>query len=311
MAKLPSLNALRAFDVAARHLNFSEAATELFVTPAAISHQIKTLEADLGTQLFVRGHRVLSLTEAGRTLSPVTRDAFEQLAVATRQVRDSGKMRPLNVACAPSFGAKWLIPRLHRFRRRQPDLDIRIDASPTLQTYGQAGIDIGIRYGSGVYKDLDAEKLLGDEVFPVCSPRLLERGPKLEEPRDLIHHVLLHDEHARSDPTFPEWSNWLAAAGATDIDPDRGDFFNQTAVAYQAANDGQGVLLAKSTLAAGDIAVGRLVRLFDVALPVSYAYYLVYPRGGIVDRRIADFRSWILDEVAADRDNAPNDESAG
>jgi LysR family glycine cleavage system transcriptional activator len=304
MDRLPSLTALRAFDAAARHLSFTQAAAELFVTPAAISHQIKTLEGDLDAPLFVRHTRSLSLTEAGRLLAPVAHDAFRSLATAAQQVRRLGKEQPLTVSVAPSFGAKWLIPRLNRFRRHWPGTDIRIDASPALLDYAEAGIDIGIRYGTGKYPGLVAERLLDDEVFPVCSPELLADGPALDVPADLAGHVLLHDDMAQwLDPAVPDWANWLAAAGVADNDPVRSEFFSQSSFAYQAAIEGQGVLLAKSALVGDDLAAGRLVRLFDVALPVTYAYYLVYPRTALADERIAAFRSWVLDEVAAGRDN--------
>jgi len=304
MERLPSLTALRAFDAAARHLSFTQAAAELFVTPAAISHQIKTLEGELEVSLFVRHTRRLTLTEAGRLLAPAARDAFQGLAAAAGQVRRLGKEQPLTVSVAPSFGAKWLIPRLNRFHRRWPGTDIRIDASQALVDYGEAGVDIGVRYGTGKYPGLVAERLLGDEVFPVCSPGHLAEGPALENPADLIRHVLLHDEMARwFDPNVPDWQNWLAAAGVADGESARGEYFSQSTFAYQAAIDGQGVLLAKGVLVENDLAAGRLVRLFDVALPVTYAYYLVYPRSALADERIAAFRAWVLDEVAAGRDN--------
>jgi len=304
MERLPSLTALRAFDAAARHLSFTQAAAELFVTPAAISHQIKNLEGELEVSLFVRHTRSLTLTEAGRLLAPAARDAFQGLAAAAGQVRRLGKEQPLTVSVAPSFGAKWLIPRLNRFHRRWPGTDIRIDASQALVDYGEAGVDIGVRYGTGKYPGLVAERLLGDEVFPVCSPGHLAEGPALENPADLIRHVLLHDEMARwFDPNVPDWQNWLAAAGVADGESARGEYFSQSTFAYQAAIDGQGVLLAKGVLVENDLAAGRLVRLFDVALPVTYAYYLVYPRSALADERIAAFRAWVLDEVAAGRDN--------
>ena len=262
MDRLPSLTALRAFDAAARHLSFTQAAAELFVTPAAISHQIKTLEGDLEAPLFVRKSRSLTLTEAGRVLAPAARDAFQGLAVAARQVRALGTDRPLTVSVAPSFGAKWLIPRLGRFRRRVSGTDIRIDASPTLLDYAESGVDIGIRYGGGNYPGLVAERLLGDEVFPVCSPQLLAEGPPLEKPADLTRHVLLHDDMARwFDPAAPDWPNWLAAAGVAESAAGHGEFFSQSTLAYQAAIEGQGVLLAKRALVGDDLAAGRLVRL--------------------------------------------------
>jgi LysR family glycine cleavage system transcriptional activator len=300
MHRLPSLNALRAFDAAARHLSFTQAAADLHVTPAAVSHQIKTLEADLGVALFARHTRSLSLTEAGLSLAPATREAFRQLLLATQRVREQGRERPLTVSVAPSFAAKWLIPRLDRFRRRRPGVDIRIDASSDLLDYGEAGVDIGVRYGTGKYPGMAVERLLGDQVFPVCSPRLLEQGPALNEPADLRLHVLIQDDMARFDATFPEWSNWLAAAGVNDADKAQRQYFGQSTLAYQAAIDGLGVLLAKSALVGGDIAAGRLIRLFDVVIPVAYAYYLVYDRSALADDRVAAFRTWVLDEVAAD-----------
>lgn len=297
--RLPPLNALRAFEAAARLLSFSLAAQELRVTPGAISQQVKLLEDLLGVRLFRRLNRAVVLTEAGRACWPVLHEGFERLAEGVALARTRPQRRLLTVSVAPSFAAKWLMPRLDRFRDAYPDIDLRLDASMQLVDFGRESVDAAIRYGSGRYPGLYIELLLRNEVFPVCSPRLLEGPQPLVRPADLRHHVLLHDESSAGDRSFPDWPMWLKAAGINDVDATRGPRFNLPNLVLEAAVAGRGVALGLSVLAADDLAAGRLVRPFGGGARVDFAYYFVCPPGAEREPAIAAFRRWLADEVAA------------
>ena len=291
------LSGFRSFEAAARHLSFAKAADELRVTPAAISHQVRTLEDYLGVRLFHRTGRAIMLTDDGRELLPDLSEGFERLeAGMARMLRKRGDGGILTVSITPSFAAKWFIPRLERFRTAHPDIDVRIDTSPKLADFRSDGIDVGLRYGLGGYEPLQAVRLFGEEVSPVCSPAFLERR-SLATPDDLAGCTLLHDESSAGDPLFPTWRDWLEGAGATRVDPERGLRFGLSIMAMQAAVDGQGVLLGRSVLADCDIREGRLVRPFDFALPVRPAYWMVSPAEGEERPMVRRFRQWLLAEA--------------
>lgn len=299
--RLPPLNALRAFEAAARHLSFAKAADELRVTPAAVSHQIKALEAHLGTPLFRRLNKAVLLTDAAQILLPGVRDGFDRLAQAVEKLagRDAGAM--LTVSVTPSFGARWLLPRLDRFRARHPEITVRFDATERLVDFAREPIDMGVRYGSGRYAGLESTPLIQEEVFPVCSPRLLDGPRPLRAPGDLRHHVLIHTDWDARDDTSPDWRMWLLAAGVTDVDPTKGLMFGETNLAIQAAIEGQGVVLSSDVLSTNDIAAGRLVRLFDVRMSgdSGYGYFVVAPKATARLPKVIAFRDWLLAEVAA------------
>jgi len=215
--RLPPLNALRAFEAAARHLSVSQAAAELHVTPAAISHQVKALEEWLGVPLFRRLNRQILLTEAGQTCSKGLRDGFDRLAATVEKVRGRAGAAPLTVSAAPSFAGKWLLPRLERFRSAHPDIEVRIDANPRLSDFERDNVDIGIRYGRGRYPGLRADLLMAENVYPLCSPKLLRGPPRLRHPRDLARHTLLHIDMPVMAEAEPTWEMWLRAAGVPDV----------------------------------------------------------------------------------------------
>ena len=290
--RLPPLRALRAFEAAARHLSFTRAGRELAVTQAAISHQIRALEAELGVRLFRRRPRALDLTEAGAAYLPEVRAAFDRLAEATERLRARGASGVLSISVSPSFASVWLVPRLGRFRERHPEIDVRLSATDVLVDFSTDDVDVAIRYGRGRYPGLVAHWLLREDVFPVCSPRLRAGPPPLRRPEDLRHHVLLHDE-LRED-----WRMWLLAAGVAGVDPTRGPRFSHSSMVLQAAIEGQGVALGRSALAADHRAAGRLVKPFDVSVPVDFAYYLVYPEGSDARPKVAAFRDWVLEAAA-------------
>jgi LysR family transcriptional regulator, glycine cleavage system transcriptional activator len=289
--RLPPLNTLRSFEAAARTASFSKAADELFVTHGAVSRAIKQLEDFLGIKLFQRRTRQVLLTPAGAVYAAQVRDVLDRLASATQALtRDEGK-GPLAVSTLPSFAAKWLVPRLFRFRRAHPEIDVRLDTSERLVNFDVDRIDIAIRFGRGVYAGLSTDLLLKEEVFPACSPRLLDGSAPLREPADLRHHTLIHDD-------FPiDWESWLRIAGVTDIDTHRGPVYMTSAFALQAAILGEGVVLARSALASDDLAAGRLVKPFALSLPSDAAYYIVYPPRALERHKVEVFHRWLLAEA--------------
>ena len=293
--RLPPLNALRAFEAAARHLSFTKAAEELFVTQAAISHQVKALEAALDLQLFRRLNRRLMLTDAGQLYLPALTGAFDAIDTATTRLRADENAGRLVVSVANSLAAKWLLPRLPRFRERHPEIEVEISAADRLVDFGRDHVDMAIRYGLGRYPGLRVDPLMKDTNFPVCSPALLAGPLPLREPGDLRRHSLLHDDVRTIEA--PDWPKWLAAAGVTGAWTDRGPRYSHSSLVLQAAIDGQGVALGRSTLVALDLEAGRLVRPFGPALPSSYACYVVSPPATAERPKIKAFREWLLDEA--------------
>jgi len=292
--RLPSLNALRAFEAAARNLSFTRAAHELNVTQAAVSHQVKALEARLGVALFRRLNRALMLTEDGQAYLPPVRDAFDAIAEATRRLEARRTGGVVTVSTMDSFAAAWLVPRLGRFRAAHPDVDVRITISDRLVDFARDDVDLGIRYGRGHYPGLRVVRLLTEDIFPVCSPALLRGDNPLRSPADLQHHTLLHDD-MRED-----WRMWLMAAGVAGVDPTRGPAFSHSHLVFQAAADGQGVALGRGALVAQDLAAGRLVKPFDISLAADFAYYVVTSETAAAQPKIAAFRDWLLEEARRD-----------
>lgn len=294
--KLPPLNALRAFEAAARHLSFTKAADELSVTQAAISHQVKALEDHLGLPLFRRLNRRLVLSEAGQLYLPVLRDAFDAIAGGTARLHQDQESGALHISVVPSLAAKWLLPRMSRFRDRHPEIDVMVSANNKLIDFADGVFEMAIRYGQGVYSGLRTDRLLDDAVFPVCSPKLLKGPHPLKKPQDLKHHTLLHDEVSRHDES-PDWRGWLQAAGIDDVDWRRGPGFSDSSMVIEAAAAGQGVALGHRWLAAADLESGRIVMPFGPTVPSKFAYYLVSPEALAERRRVRLFREWLLEEA--------------
>ncbi|MCX7347444.1 MAG: transcriptional regulator GcvA [Alphaproteobacteria bacterium] len=295
--QLPPLNALRAFEAAARHLSISRAAGELNVTPAAISHQIRLLEDHIGLPVFMRNGRGLSLTDAGAAGLRDLREGFARLSAAMDAIDSLGEAGVLSVSVAPSFAAKWLLPRLDSFQTRHPEIDVHVSASMQLVDFARDGVDIAIRYGAGGYSDLVVEKLLTEKVIPVCSPELLKSLEKLDSISDLVGVTLLHDDSPDNDPSCPNWEMWLRAAGITHIDTARGPRFNQSSMVIEAAVLGRGVALAKAALAAEDLKAGRLVQPFASVMAVDFAYYIVAPRGKLNLPKVSFFVDWLKQQA--------------
>lgn len=291
---LPPLNSLRAFEAAARHLSFTRAAEELNVTQAAISHQIRNLEDYLQLKLFRRIHRRLILTEDGQIFAPTVREALGQLSTATERLMSRNRAGRISVSVLPSFASRWLVPRLWKFRDRHPDVDVRLSAFEWLVDFDRDGIDLAIRYGKGSWPGTEAELMMHEKVFPVCSPALIEKHGPLDSPEQLRKLTLLHDDFARED-----WKQWLRAAGVHNIDPKRGLSFSHTSIMLEAVESGQGVALAQAPLVADDLAKGRLVKPFDFELDGEYSYYVVTPSGSSNRAGISEFRAWLLEEAKA------------
>jgi LysR family glycine cleavage system transcriptional activator len=294
---LPPLSALRAFEAAARHMSFSRAATELHVTPAAISHQIHALEEDLGIRLFHRMNRSIELTASAKVLLPGLTEAFAGIQSSVRRLRAHNDTGTLTVTASPSFAAKWLVLRLHRFQEKCPEVDARISATDAVVDIAKGDYDIAIRYGAGRYPGLEVELLIKNEVFPACSPQLLTNGPPLRTPADLPAHALIHDQAIERDPLAPTWPMWLKAAGVKNVPATSGISFNNMHLALDAAIAGHGVVLAQNTIAAADLAAGRLVRLFSLALPDQFAYYIVTAPGALERPKVRAFRDWLRCEA--------------
>ncbi len=299
--RLPPLNALRAFEAAARHGSFVKAADELAVTPAAISQQIRLLEADLGVTLFRRLPRGLMLTEAARSALPELGKAFASLARAVEDVRGGSLAGPLVISVIPSFAARWLVPRLTGFVDAYPDIDVTVRAELRNVDFAREDVDLGIRYGKGRYPGLDTRLLLTEEVFPVCAPSLLSGPRPLRRIEDLRHQRLLHDRQLSGEEPSLHWRQWLRDAGLGDIDSERGTGFTDAMMMLEAALRGMGVALGRSGLCADDLQAGRLVRPFAQSRPADYAYYVAMPEGHAGNPRVRAFLTWLEEEAARSR----------
>jgi LysR family transcriptional regulator, glycine cleavage system transcriptional activator len=296
----PGLRSIRAFDAAARHLSFTRAAADMGVTPAAISHQIKELEDQIGVSLFARTSRTMRLTREGEILQAAASDSLETLAKGLQRIRKLKNTQQLKVSASPSVGAKWLVPRLDRFLALVPGADVRIDVSANVLDFDRDDLDVAIRFGEGKYPGLRADLLFQDHVFPVCSPKLITDKRPLKSPRDLLNHPLIHLDWEAQGLPWPNWKMWMQSAGIKDFDDARGLHFSQTSLAVQAAIDGQGVALGDSHLVADDLAKGRLVKPFALSLraPPQFAYYVISPRETAEAPMVKAFRAWSLNEAA-------------
>lgn len=290
IARLPSLNGLRAFEAAARHMSFTAAAAELNVTQTAISHLIRRLEHEVGLKLFKRESRHLSLTAEGRDYLPQVRNAFQDLRLATDRLMRRDHERVLTISTLASLAAMWLLPRMASFQTKHKDIEVRITTSMELVDFRDGEIDAAIRYGRGHWPAVQADWLMADELFPVCSPSLLKGKNALRRPEDLARHTLLHTSAYGED-----WRQWLTAAGLP-IDPVSrpGLTFDLTLMTIQAAIDGLGVAIGRTTYVEADIAKGRLVVPFKMSLPTDAGFYLVYPSDRAMARKLVAFREWLI-----------------
>ncbi|MGE5157236.1 MAG: transcriptional regulator GcvA [Gemmatimonas sp.] len=292
--RLPSLNGLRAFEAAARHLSFTQAAAELNVTQTAISHQIRRLEEELGLRLFIRKNRALALTATAKDYLPGVRAAFNDLRLATDRLLRKDNDNVLTISTLASLAAKWLLPRLSTFQEAHPGIDVRITTSTSLVDFRSGDVDAAIRYGRGHWPGVRARWLMADELFPVCSPALLKGDKPLRCPQDLARYTLLHSSGGYDD----DWRLWLTAAGLpSDISKQPGLSFDMIFMTVQAAIDGIGVAMGRTSYVQDDVAKGRLVVPFKIALPADAGFYLVSPEAGEEPPKLRLFRDWLLAAV--------------
>jgi LysR family glycine cleavage system transcriptional activator len=291
---LPPLNALKAFEAAARSESFTRAAEELCVTQGAVSHQVKSLEATLGIKLFSRERQRLIITEAGREYLIVIRDALDRIAAGTERVVQRQNSGVLTVSTSPDFAAKWLVNRLGRFAEAHPGIDLRISATMHHVDFAREDVDVAVRHGAGNWGGLDAVRLCSEELFPVCSPKLMSGRNRITKPADLLKFPLLHLDDWKA------WSKWLDAAGISDFKMPRGPALNRASMLIDAAIDGQGIALARTALAAWDLINGRLARPFELSLKLPNTYWIVCPKATSTKPKITTFRDWLLAEAADD-----------
>ena len=291
--RLPPLSSLRAFEAVARRLSFSRAAEDLHVTPGAVSQQIRFLEQHLGESLFERTRRSVALTEAGMKMLPEIQSGLETLSRAVSSKAAPTSAKALTISVAPSFAAKWLLPRLADFSDQHSDIDLRISATVGLADFKRDKVDLAIRLGRGNYGDLHTELLFGESLAPLCAPKLLEAKGALRKPDDLRKHRLLHDTSIPGENEQSSWERWLNLAGAKQVPAYRGTRFSLADLAMQAAIDGTGVVLGRMVLAEGDLAAGRLVRPFRMTLPLDVSYFLVMPKASLRRSEVQVFRDWL------------------
>jgi LysR family glycine cleavage system transcriptional activator len=310
--RLPPLNSLRVFEAAARHLSFKEAANELHITQAAVSHQVKSLEEFLGVELFRRAGRGVQLTEAARACLPKLREGFDALAAAVEMIRERGAETELVITAPPVFTARWLMPRLADFSRREPKVEVRVVASSKMVDAGaldsvvlMSNLDlrdetsgVEIHLGSGDYPGYRADKLFEVATTVVASPELVKGDRPLKKPEDLARHVLLHDDAMDLVAGGDAWQKWLEAAEVAErVDGSRGPHFSSNILSLEAASQKLGVALALKPLVDADLASGRLCAPFDIEVKPQGSYWLVCPEVIAERPAIASFRRWLLEQV--------------
>lgn len=294
MRRLPPLNALKMFEASARNLSFSGASEELFVTPSAVSHQVKTLENFLGVELFHRSNRKVTLTPQGEQYLTSVKHAFDEIEMATQRLSVTQGASVVQISVAPNFLIRWLMPRMSRFRALFPDVELQINASMGLLDFNRTSTDMAVYYGNGEWDDIEVEFLRKVMLVPVCGPGLLQTGPPLEKPSDLANHTLIYV----SKRTW-EWDNWLKKAGVEFITPKGSMQLSSSQLTTAAAQENLGVALADQTLISREIESGKLVVPFDIPLDTKKAFYLVYRKHRPLTKGMEAFRNWLMDELQA------------
>ena len=283
-------------------MSFSRAAEELHVTPAAISHQIKALETDLGVKLFRRLNRSLQLTEAGQACLPGLRSAFETMASAVGRVRDKEDWNVLTISAPPAFGARWLVPRIVDFRTANPQIQVRIDPAIRSMDPVRDSVDVAIEFSQGHYSGRSvqrpAQRLFGQDVFPVCSPELLDGKNPLTTPDDLRGHTLIHFDAPMDDPGWPNWETWLRANNVDRLDPNKGPHFTSPNFTTQALLAGHGVALMAELVVESELATGTLVKPFDISYPGDLSYWALATSVDSEDDPVTLFWNWLTREAS-------------
>jgi LysR family glycine cleavage system transcriptional activator len=291
--RLPPLKSLRAFEAAARHLSFTRAAGELFVTQAAVSHQVKALEEFLGVALFFRRNKRLMLTDEGKAYWPRIRDIFETLRAATDEVRTLGAQGSLTVSVLPTFATAWLVPRLSQFKQLHPDIDVRINANDMPVNFVDDDVDVAIDFRDNEADGIYSVTLLNETLTPVCSPELIKETP-LDKVEDLEKHTFLHDD------STDDWRRWLRLAGVKGVNLKQGSIFSHTAMVQQAAIHAQGVAMGRSVLCEADIKAGRLIKPFDLEMESTYSYNIICLQQSSTRPRVSAFIEWLLETVKSE-----------
>jgi len=299
--RIPPLKWLQTFEVAARSVNFSNAAEELCVTPAAVSQQIKQLEEYLGIPLFLRMNKKVQLTEEAAAVLPLLSDSFNKIEEAVNRLTLDQWERRLTISSVPTFSIKWLVRHLEGFSRNHPDIDIRLDASTELRDFQHDGIDVSIRFGLGDYPDLYVERIFGEEFILVCSPSLLKGTKPLKTPQDIIHHRLLYVDWAGFQVENDEWNDWAKVAGLESSDLYRGPRFTHENMAIEAAVSGHGLALVSYYAVMEELAAGRLVTPFDIKVKSKFSYWIVCPHSHLRRKKVKAFYDWLLGEVDRNR----------
>jgi DNA-binding transcriptional LysR family regulator len=295
--RLPPLNALRLFEAAGRHLSFKRAAEELNLTPSAVSHGVQGLEDWLGVPLFARGHRQLTLTQAGAAYLPRVREILAQIASATEAVPGRRPADRLSVSVAPTFGLRWLIPHLSRFQARHPGIDVSLDSAHRRIEFPRDGVDMAIRMGEGGWEGVSADLLVRQHLVPVCAPRL---AASVRTHADLAGHTLLHVTDVAED-----WGAWAALRGIAAPDLERGLRFDSIHLAWEAAAQGLGVAMGRLPVVAGDLEAGRLVAVLGPPVEARTAYWLLADPASLHRPEVAAFRDWLRDALAAPQPGTP------
>ena len=299
MARLPSLDTLRVFSVAARHMSFTKAADELHLTQSAVSHRVRALEEELGVLLFDRRPRRLELTHAGQTLAQRVDQSVADIARTIADLELGDDTRRLTVTMLPSVASRWLVPRLPHFHALHPDIELQLIADPRLFDLRTARIDLAIRFGRGTYPGYAVTKLMPDHVFPVCSPRLIvHRGP-VTTIETLLDLPLLHDSATEGDGSGTDWRSWLTHVGRSEAACDNGQRFSDAGLLIDAAVLGLGVALARASLVFDHIASGTLICPLRLAAPTAFAYYLLSLPEVTTLQKIVRFRDWLQAEALA------------
>ncbi|CAH0538921.1 transcriptional regulator GcvA [Vibrio marisflavi] len=294
--RLPPLNSLKAFEAAARHLSFTRAADELYVTQAAVSHQIKALEEFLGLKLFRRRNRALLLTEEGQSYFLDIKDIFTMIAEATDKVLERSEKGALTIALPPSFAIQWLVPRLADFNAQEPEIDVRIKAVDMDDSSLTEDVDVAIYYGRGNWPGLREDKLYQEYLIPLCAPSVLLGKKPLESLGDLKHHTLLHDTSRK------EWKQFAKQNDLVGVNVNHGPIFSHSTMVLQAAAHGQGVALGNNVLAQPELDAGRLIAPFDEMLVSKNAFYVVCHEKQADTGRIATFRDWMLAKAQSEQE---------
>lgn len=294
---LPSLDLLQGFEAAARHLSFTKAGEELFITQSAISRQIKELEDQLGVELFHRRHRALALTEAGQQFYAAAAQVLTTMRSATSRLKAQNGKRPLSVTTTASFASLWLIPRLASFRGKYPYVDVRITADTRVQDLERDGLDLAIRHGPASLAGPNAIRLFGERVFPVCSPKLLKKIP-LKEPADLKNHTLLQYDDPEARHPWLHWKTWLEVARIADLRPAGTLTFSGYEQIIPAAVAGHGVALGRTPLVKDLLASKELVAPFKSSADPARAYFAIVSKNAEGRPEVADFVAWLRQESA-------------